>query len=94
MKIEMLIEQLIRLLDKLEFDEHSIRYKFEDELKRFKKFQRTVLGIGNSGAGHDEVDIKTYAKYILKEGTNEEKRELMGCFRSKLKITKGLVTID
>jgi hypothetical protein len=46
-----------------------------------------------TGATHDEVDIRTYARYILKEGTNEEKRELMGCFRSKLKITKGEVTI-
>jgi len=91
---EALIEQLIGLLPKLEFNEHGIRYKFEDELKRFNKFQRTVLGHEKSGAVHDEVDIRTYARYILKEGTNEEKRELMGCFRSKLKITKGLVTIE
>lgn len=90
---EVLIEQLIGLLDRLEFNEHGIRYKFEDELKRFNKFQRTVLGLAKSGSNHDEVDIKTYAKYILKEGTNEEKRELMGCFRSKLKITKGVTEI-
>jgi hypothetical protein len=43
---------------------------------------------------HQEIDLKTYAKYILKEGTNEEKRELMGCFRSKLKITKGMVELE
>lgn len=91
---EALIEQLVSLLPKLEFNEHGIRYKFEDELKRFNKFQRTVLGREKSGTAHEEVDIRTYARYILKEGTNEEKRELMGCFRSKLKITKGLVTIE
>lgn len=91
---EALIEQLISLLSKLEFNEHGIRYKFEDELKRFNKFQRTVLGREKSGATHEEVDIRTYARYILKDGTNEEKRELMGCFRSKLKITKGVITIE
>lgn len=90
---EVLIEQLLSLLDKMEFNEHGIRYKFEDELKRFNKFQRTVLGLSKSGTSNDDIDIKTYAKYILKEGSNEEKRELMGCFRSKLKITKGIVEI-
>jgi hypothetical protein len=91
---EVLIEQLVGLLPKLDFNEHGIRYKLEDELKRFNKFQRTVLGREKPGATHNEVDIRTYARYILKEGTNEEKRELMGCFRSKLKITKGTATIE
>ncbi|NNM83935.1 hypothetical protein HKL94_01830 [Candidatus Parcubacteria bacterium] len=68
--------------------------KFEDELKRHNKFQRTVLGLSDPKAKHEEVDIRTYAKYILKEGTNEEKRELMEYFKSKLKITKGVVTIE
>jgi len=30
----------------------------------------------------------------LKEGTNEEKRELMGCFKSKFKVNNGTVTIE
>jgi len=38
--------------------------------------------------------LKTYVKYTLKEGSNEEKRELMGCFKSKIRITKGIVTIE
>jgi len=37
--------------------------------------------------------MKTYAKYILKEGTNEEKRELMGCFKTRIKVTKGVIEI-
>ena len=91
---EELVNQLVQLLDKIDFNQFGVRIKFEDELKRFNKFQRTVLGFSNPTATHEEVDIKTYAKYILKEGTNEEKRELMGCFKSKIKITKGVVTIE
>jgi hypothetical protein len=53
-----------------------------------------VLGYANPKAKHEEVDPKMYARYTLKEGTNEEKRELMGCFKSKIKITKGVVTIE
>jgi len=31
------------------------------------------------------VDFKTYAKHTLKEGSDQEKRELMGCLISKIK---------
>ena len=57
-------------------------------------FQRTVFGLSKSDTKHEDIDLRTYAKYILKEGTNEEKRELMGCFRSKLRFAKGVVTIE
>jgi len=43
---------------------------------------------------HEEIDLRTYTKYILRDGTNEEKRELMGCFKSMIKLTKGIVTIE
>ncbi len=43
---------------------------------------------------HSDVDLKTYVQYILKEGSNEEKRELMGCFKSRIKVTKKVVTIE
>jgi site-specific DNA recombinase len=91
---EELITQVAELMDQIDFNQFGMRVKFEDELKRFNKFQRTVLGSSNPKAKHEDIDLKTYAKYTLKEGSNEEKRELMGCFRSKLKITKGIVTIE
>ena len=65
-----------------------------DELKRFNKFQRGVLGIANKGELHTDIDLRTYAKYTLQEGTNEERRELMGCFSSKIKITNGVLTLE
>ena len=91
---EDLVEQLLGILDQIDLNELGIEMKFKEELKRHNKFQRTVLGFSKTDAAHEEIDLKTYAKYILKEGTNEEKRELMGCFKSKLKITKGIVTIE
>ncbi|MDE1925331.1 MAG: recombinase family protein [Patescibacteria group bacterium] len=91
---EELIEQLLSILDQIDFNELGIEMKFKEELKRHNKFQRTVLGFSKTDTKHEDIDLRTYAKYILREGTNEEKRELMGCFKSKLKITKGIVTID
>ncbi len=68
--------------------------KFEEEVKRYNKFHRSVLGTKNTTSTHQEIDLRTYSKYILREGTNEEKRELMGCFKSKIKITKQIATIE
>src|SRR5665213_2880069 len=85
---EELIEQLIAVLDQVDFSEAGMRRKFEEELKRFNKFQRGVLGLANKSEAHKDIDLRTYAKYTLKEGSNEEKRELMGCFKSNIKITQ------
>lgn len=91
---EELIDQLTVILDQVDFSEVGMRHKFEEELKRFNKFQQGVLGYTNPSAKHQEVDMRTYAKYTLKNGTNEEKRELMGCFKSRIKITQGVVSIQ
>jgi hypothetical protein len=91
---EDLVEQLVGLIDKIEINQFSMRVRFEEELKRFNKFQRTVLGLNDPKVKHEDTDPKIYAKYILKEGTNEEKREIMGCFKSKIKITKGMISIE
>lgn len=91
---EELIAQLIKSLDQIDFNGLGIQHKFEEELRRFNKFQRGVLGLSKSGTKHQEVDLKTYVKYTLKDGSDQEKRELMGNFKSKIKITKGIVTIE
>lgn len=91
---EELVEQLIRALDQIDLNNFGIQHKFQEELRRFNKFQRGVLGLsGSKVILEEEVDLRTYAKYILKEGTGIEKRELMGCFKSRVKITKGVVTL-
>ncbi len=91
---EELIEQIIKALDQIDFNQVGIQHRFEEELRRFNKFQRGVLGYSNAKTVHEEIDLKTYVKYTLKEGVGAEKRELMGCFKSKIKITKGIVTIE
>jgi site-specific DNA recombinase len=88
-----LTEQLIQLLDQIDLNQTGVKMKFETELKRYNKFHRSVLGIQNPSVIVKEIDLKTYAKYILKDGTNEEKRELMGCFRSEIKVDSKRIRI-
>jgi hypothetical protein len=63
-------------------------------LKKFNKFQKGVLQLNNSSTKHRDIDLKTYIKYTLREGSKEEKRELMGCFKSRIKVTDGVVVIE
>jgi hypothetical protein len=91
---EDLTTQLIKLMGKVTFNPTAVQIKFEDELKRFNKFHRGVLGISGKKEQHKDTDLKTYAKYILKEGSNEEKRELMGCLESKIKIDYKVLNIQ
>ena len=82
---EELIEQLVGLMDKIDINEIGIKNKFEDEVSRFYKFSKGILGVtGNDFEKQKDLDIRNYAKYVLKEGSILEKREVLACLESKL----------
>lgn len=90
---EDLVAQLITLIDKVDLTETAVRVKFEDELKRHNKFHRAVLGMKGKADSHHEIDLRDYAKYVLQEGSNEEKRELIGCFASRISVTRKVLAL-
>lgn len=78
-----LIEELSKLLDTLDIDEIGMREKIEEEITRYNKFRMGVLGAKKKDKA-TVIDIRTYAKYLLKDGTITEKRELLSCLKSQL----------
>jgi len=78
-----LIKQFENLINKIDIDEISIKEKIKKEVSRFKKFQQIVLGVKEKTVIED-IDIRNYAKYLLKEGSIEEKHELLGNLKSKI----------
>ena len=91
---EDLVDQLSKLMDKIDLNRTGVQIKFDEELKRFNKFHKGVLGVSGKQEKHKDIDLKTYTKYLLKEGSNEEKRELMGCFKSQVVVRDKLVTLN
>jgi hypothetical protein len=80
-----LINEFIELIDRIDLDELGIRASIEQEIARFNKFRVGVLG--HKKETHDaDIDIRNYAKYLLRDGTITEKRELMSFMKSKLII--------
>jgi len=70
-------------VDKIDLDDLGVKTKIEQEISRFNKFRMGVLGQKNQ-IRTTEVDIRNYAKYLLREGTIYEKRELLSFLKSKL----------
>ena len=41
-----------------------------------------------------KMDFKDYAKYLLKEGSTIEKRELLSCLKSRLVMREKIITLQ
>jgi site-specific DNA recombinase len=80
---EELVKQFEKLLENINLNEIEIKEKIKNEIDRFKHFQRIALGIKDNSETKP-IDIKNYAKYVLKGGTDLEKRELLGCLKSEI----------
>jgi len=89
---EDLILKMLRIIDQIDINEIGLKKQFEEEVARYNKFQNTVLKINGKKNEIDksqEFDIKTYMKYVLKDGTIPEKRELLASLKSKLVLNKN-----
>ncbi len=91
---EELIEELFKVIDKVSINELGMRMKLEEEIKRFNRLQRLATkGTPKYNINEDDVNTREYAKYVLREGTPLEKRELMGHLRSRLILKEKKITL-
>lgn len=87
-----LIKRLIGLIDSLDIDRLGLKKKLESEVARFNKFQH-LTHTNDDTADFPKLDIKVYAKYLLQEGSSEEKRELLALLKSKISINDRQITL-
>lgn len=91
---EELIEELLKVIDKVSINELGMRMKLEDEIKRFNRLQRLATkGAPKMQIDEDDIATREYAKYVLREGTPLEKRELMGHLRTRLVLEDKKITL-
>jgi len=93
-KEEDLIEQLASLMDDIDLDEIGMKEKIKSEIERHKRFNVGVLGLKQEAVKVTDVDVRNYAKHVLRYGTMLEKRELLLCLRSKILMANKKVTIE
>jgi hypothetical protein len=92
---ENLIDQLAALVDEMDLNELGVRHRLEREIERHQKFERSVMGTmeAKNDAKTKDINLRNYIKYLLKEGSLIEKRELMACFKSKLTMKDKVVRL-
>jgi DNA invertase Pin-like site-specific DNA recombinase len=90
---EELVEQLAGLMDQIDLDSIGMKEKIKIEIERHKKFQSGLLGIQETKVKVADVDIRNYAKYVLRDGSMIEKRELLLCLRSKVKLANKILSL-
>lgn len=90
---EELIEQLSGIIDTIDLDELGMRMKLEEEVSRYQKFTSGVFG-KDTAPTMLGVDVRRYAKYILREGTKDEKHELLSCLKSKMILKDGELLLE
>jgi len=88
-----LIEQLQALIDTAELSETSVLKKVREEVARYKKFSRSLLGESAKVVAKD-IDVKDYVKFLLAHGQDHEKREILGCFSSTLTLANKKVQLS
>lgn len=88
-----LLAQLLSLIDQIDLDKTGMRKKLETEVEKMNKFTADVLGMDQS-IKVPKMDVPGYAKYVLKNGTAEEKREILGSLKSQLSLADGKISLQ
>jgi site-specific DNA recombinase len=90
-----LIQKMLGVIDQVDVNELGVRVKFEEEVKRFNRFQQAMLGRDQEVEPENiELNMRTYAKYVLTHGAITEKRGLLGSLKSKLIYTNKTVKLN
>jgi hypothetical protein len=85
--------QFEELMDKISLNEIEVKEKIKLEIQRFSKMQKFFLGTKEK-ISIPSVDIRGYEKYVLREGANEEKREILGCFKSRIYLAEKKIILE
>jgi DNA invertase Pin-like site-specific DNA recombinase len=88
-----LIKQLQDLIDTIKLKDNVVLKKLKEEVTRFKKFQLALSGKSTEIIISDK-DVKNYFKFILKDGSIDEKRGLLESLESKLVLKNKILSLS
>lgn len=83
------------MIDTVSLDKIGMKEKIKNAIQSHNEFQESVLGRRTKEKiTIKEIDIRNYAKHILRNRPIYEKRELLQNLRSKLMLEKGKLLIS
>ena len=95
MREEAIIEQLLILFDQIDIDELGARERIDREVSRYRQLAYGVLGKETEFDKQSyEADVRKYAKYVLINGSREEKREILRTVRTRLVLKNKEILLE
>lgn len=88
-----LIESLVGMVDNLDMNQVKLNSKLNIEIQKFKKMQAMFLG-KKSTEKIETIDLKHYAKFVLKEGSVLEQRSILECVSSEIVLNNGNLRVN
>ncbi len=88
-----LLKQFENLIENLNINEIEIKQKIKADVEKFTKMQKFFLGTKEK-VNLSGVDIREYAKYVLEEGEDVQKRELLGCLKGKIILKEKQISLN
>ena len=91
-----LIEQLLKVFDKLDIDLIGTKMQLEAEIEKWYRFDAFVSGepVPERSLERKEVDLRAYAKEIFEDGSVEERQAMLKNLKSRLILKNKRVYID
>ena len=90
---DQLIEQLSELIDQVSLDEIGAKELLKREIAKHNTLRAYVFGITDKDKMPD-IDTRHYAKYLLKEGTIYEKRELLEHLKNRIVLKDRKISLE
>jgi hypothetical protein len=88
-----LIKQFGKMIDGMKVNELKVQEKIKDEILRFKKFQKSLLN-QSIDIRLEDIDVKNYVKFVLKDGSVEEKRDILENITGKIVFNNKKITLN
>ena len=86
-----LLKQFEKLLGNIKIDEIEIKQQIKADVDKFMKLKKFLLGTKEK-VDINTIDIRGYAKYVLQEGEDVQKRELLGCLKTKILLANKKIS--
>lgn len=89
-----LVHQIVQSMDQINFNNKILMESVHEEVEKFNRLSQAVFGEKmNSHPDDSKIDLKSYTKHILKEGSKEEKKELLKSLKTNFILLDGKIII-
>lgn len=89
-----LVQQLLKMIESVDINEINVSQNLRDEIERYYNFQKLFeWDVQKKKNIEKQVGIRDYMKYLLREWTRDEKREVLSYIKSNIYVKNKLVIL-